>query len=261
MSNSPSVTFESCDGVGIIAFNRPKANAYDLTFHQEFNKAIEQADSESGPRAIVICSRVQGFFCAGADIKVFAKATTEENRRMVEAAREALARIEASGKPFIACIEGHALGGGLEIAMACDLRFAARGDYKLGLPEVKMGLIPGNGGTQRLLHLVGSSRALELLVTGDSIGPEEAHRLGLINQLFEPGETRDRAMGVAVKLAAGAPLAIAAAKRAVREGSALSLTDGLTLEARLVDDLYDTEDAKEGFKAVVEKRNIVYKGR
>jgi len=251
---------ESRDGVGFIAFNRPPANAYEIGFHRRFLEAIQTADADPATRVVLVRSAIPKFFCAGADIKVFAANSAAENQKMVEAARAALAAIEASGKPFIACIEGHALGGGLEIAMACDLRLAARGDYKLGLPEVQLGLIPGNGGTQRLARLVGASRAFELLVCGRNIGPEEAYRIGLVNRLIEPAEFEAQVTQLATTLANGAPLALAAAKRAVREGIALPLPDALKLEARLVDELYETEDAKEGFAAAVEKREPKFKG-
>ncbi len=260
MSTTPAVTLESRDGVGLIALARPPANAYDLAFHRQFNDAIAAANADPTVRSVVIHSRLEKFFCAGADIKIFAANSVEANQEMVAAARSALARIEASGKPFIACLAGHTLGGGLEIALACDLRFAARGNFKLGLPEVRLGLIPGNGGTQRLIRLVGPSRAFALLATGDSIDPEEAHRIGLVHALFEPAQLFDEVHRRAGELARGAPLAIAAVKRAVREGLPLPLSEALQLEARLVDQLYVTNDAKDGFKAFLEKRHIVYKG-
>ncbi|MDI1335835.1 MAG: enoyl-CoA hydratase/isomerase family protein [Lacunisphaera sp.] len=255
-----TVIFEQREGVGLISFNRPPANAYDLAFHRQFNDAIAAADADPATRAVVIHSRVEKFFCAGADIKTFAANTIAANQEMVAAARSALARIEASGKPFIACLAGHTLGGGLEIALACDLRFAALGSYKLGLPEVRLGLIPGNGGTQRLSRLIGPARAFALLAKGDSIDPEEAHRIGLVNTLFEPAQLLDETLRYAGDLARGAPLAIAAIKQAVRDGLTLPLAEALQLEARLVDQLYATNDAKIGLKAFLEKRYIAYNG-
>lgn len=255
------VQFSSSEEVGTIAFDRPPANAYDLVFHQQFNAAVEAADTDSATRAVIIRSALPRFFCAGADIRAFAANSTEHNKKMVETAQATLAMIEASGKPFIACLEGHTLGGGLEIAMACDIRFAAEGDYKLGLPEVSLGLLPGNGGSQRLPRIVGASHAMTLLAGGESIGPKEALRIGLVNRLFPPNETVDLTERFAESIAAAAPLAVAASKLAVRQGSEMALDDALALETRLVDELYETEDAREGFEAATEKRPPVYTGK
>ena len=254
------VQFSSADGIGRITFDRPPANAYDLAFHQQFIAAIDKADSEGSIRVVIVNSAIRKFFCAGADVKAFAENSTDDNKKMVDAARAALAAMEASSKIFIALIEGHALGGGLEIAMACDMRFAAEGDYKLGLPEAKLGLLPGNGGSQRLPRLVGPAMAMQLLATGGNIDAVEAQRIGLVNRLFPAGDAQRATEAVAAQIAASAPLAVAAAKRAVQEGFALPLDEALALEARLVDELYETTDAEEGFAAAVEKRDPRYRG-
>ncbi len=255
------VRFDSAHGIGYITFDRPPANAYEIEFHQQFIAAIERATSDNATRVVVVRSALEKFFCAGADVKVFAANSTDQNKRMVDAARTALARIESSGKVFIALLEGHTLGGGLEIAMACDIRFAADGDFKLGLPETRLGLLPGNGGSQRLPRIVGAGNALMLLAGGDSIGPQEAARIGLVNRLLPAAEAREATDRFAASIASAAPLAVAAAKRAVREGMELSLADALHLETSLVDDLYDTDDAQEGFAAASEKRKPDYRGR
>ncbi len=254
------VFFEARDGVGRITFERPPANAYDLDFHTQFITAIEQASADSTTRAVIVCSAVKGFFCAGADTGVFAENSIDRNKAMVDAARKALAGIESSDKIFIALLEGHALGGGLEIALACDIRFAADRDFKIGLPETRLGLPPGNGGTQRLPRMVGIGNALMLLASGESITPREALRLGLVNRLFSAEHAPEAAERYAAQVAAAAPLAVAAAKRAVREGSELPLRDGLKLEARLVDELYESGDAAEGFASVAEKRAPGFRG-
>lgn len=254
------VEYECKEGIGWITFNRPKANAYDLPFHEGFADAIKQVNDDPAARVAVIRSALPKFFCAGADIKVFADSDTETNKRMVDQARANLAEIEASGKIFIAAISGHCLGGGLEIALACDLRFGAKGNYTLGLPEVKLGLIPGNGGSQRLAKLIGASAALELCVSGRSIDPEEAFNLGLFNRLIRPAAFDLTVETYASGLVPGAPLAMAALKRGIKAGAEQSLVEALKLEARLVDDLYDTEDAAEGFRAFIEKRAPVYRG-
>ena len=145
--------------------------------------------------------------------------------------------------------------------MACDIRFAADSEFKLGLPETKLGLLPGNGGSQRLPRIVGQSQALLLLASGESIDPQEALRIGLVDRLFSPEQARDSAEEFAGSVAEAAPLAVAAAKHSVRAGAEMKLSDALALEARLVDELYDTDDAQEGFAAATEKRKPDFKGR
>lgn len=248
------------NGVASIVFNHAPANAYDLHFHNQFNVALAQVEENEQVRVVVIKSSLEKFFCAGADIKKFQTSSLSDKKDMVAAARSALAKIESSKKIFIAALNGHTLGGGLEIALACDLRFASNKNFLLGLPEVKLGLLPGNGGSQRLPRLVGVSKALELLITGDSISPEEAFRIGLVNQLFDPQELEEATQAFAEKVAKGAPLAIAAVKKSVNNSIHLPLEQGLALEDRLVDELYETADAAEGFTAFVEKREPIYQG-
>jgi len=258
---SDTVRVSSKAGIGHIVFDRPKANAYDLAFHQQFLAAIETADDDDSIRIVIVRSAVPRFFCAGADIDAFAENSTANNKKMVDAARVALRKVETSRKPFIALIEGHALGGGLEIAMACDMRFAAAADYKLGLPEARLGLLPGNGGSQRLPRLVGLDQAMLLLASGESIDPEEALRIGLVTRVFPQETAQQQTEAFARTIVESAPLAVAATKRAVREGMELPLDDALALEAQLVDELYDSEDAQEGFQAAREKRRPHYTGR
>ncbi|WP_096086321.1 enoyl-CoA hydratase/isomerase family protein [Agaribacterium haliotis] len=254
------ILLEKQGGVATLTFNRPKANAYNLAFYQAFYDAVVEADKDEEVGAVIIKSSSPKFFCAGADIKEFQENSTEDNQKMVVKARETLAAIEKSGKIFIAQLSGHALGGGLEILMACDLRFAAEGQYLLGLPEIKLGLIPGNGGTQRLVRLVGLSKALELLATGDTFNVVEADKWGLINRLLPADELEGYAQAYAERVASGPALAVAATKKALRQGIEVSLADGLALEKELCDPLYDTHDADEGFKAFLEKREPVFKG-
>ena len=164
-------------------------------------------------------------------------------------------------KIFIAAINGFALGGGLEMALACDLRFAAEGEYKLGLPEVTLGLLPGNGGTQRLPRLIGRTKALDLMITGRMVEPKEAFALGIVDRLFAAAELQSETMKYAKRLAGGATLAIGRIKRCVMEGLDLPLDDALALERDLMEPLFETQDAKEGIAAFAEKRAPVYSGR
>jgi enoyl-CoA hydratase/carnithine racemase len=175
---------------------------------------------------------------------------------MIRVSQEAFRRMAGADQVFVAQIAGHALGGGLEIALACDVRIAAPGSYKLGLPEVTLGLLPGNGGTQRLTRLLGPSRAMHLLLTGSTFGPDEALAWGLVAALLD----EDGAREYAERLAAGPQLAIAAIKRCVHEGGDLPLDAGLELEAELVEQLFRSRDAREGLTAFVEKRKPEFVG-
>jgi enoyl-CoA hydratase/carnithine racemase len=176
---------------------------------------------------------------------------------MVRLAHEALASIARSPKLFVAWIAGHALGGGLEMALACDLRYAAEGSFRLGTPEVTLGLLPGNGGTQRLPRIIGRGPALDLLLTGRQIDPAEAQRLGIVSGLFA---SEDDFAAHVERLAAGPPLAVANIKRAVYQGLDTTLEEGLTLERELVEQLFRSADANEGLTAFSEKRTPTFTG-
>lgn len=247
--------------VAYLTLNRAPANAYNLDFMRAFYHAVMSVNNDKDVNAVVVCSHSEKFFCAGADIKEFQQNDTASNKLMIDQARATMTAIEASDKIYIAQISGHALGGGLEIAMSCDIRFAAKGSYLLGLPEIKLGLIPGNGGTQRLTRLVGVSKSLEILATGNPFSVEQAYSIGLINQLFAAQNLADETFNYANMLAKGPALAIAATKKTVKQGSELSLIQALLLEQTLSDELYDTDDASEGFNAFVEKRQAVFKGK
>lgn len=255
------ILYKKVEKIAYITFNRPKANAYNLTFYSRFYNAVIKAEQDNDVGVVIINSSSPKFFCAGADIKEFAENSTEENQVMVAKARQTLAAIEASNKIFIAEIAGHALGGGLEITMACDLRFAAEGNYLLGLPEIKLGLIPGNGGSQRLTRLVGMSRAIEILASGDNFSIEQGEKWGLINRLYNLEDLTPETLNYAKMVANGPLLALAATKKSIRLGGEMSLKDGLILEQKLSDELYDTQDAKEGFNAFIEKRQPHFCGK
>lgn len=250
---------EGC--VGYIMFNRPPANAYNLAFHLDFEQAIQAACADSKINAVIIKSNSSKFFCAGADIKEFQSNTLEQNQSMVDKARKNLDAMEASDKVFIAQLEGHTMGGGLEIALACDVRFAADKSFLIGMSEIKLGLIPGNGGTQRLTRLVGVATAMDLLLGGDNISPQEAKKLGLVNKLFAEQDVESQVLQFAMRLGSGPALAIAATKKAIYAAADKSINDGLALERNLSDQLARSEDAKEGFLSFVEKRPAFYQGK
>jgi len=236
-------------GVAYVTLDNPPANSYDLDVMRSFAADVDAA-VESDARVVVVRSASEKFFSAGADVKKFLDGEVEANMEMIRTSQAAFRRMAAAGQVFIAYVNGHALGGGLEIALACDIRLAAPGGYKLGTPEVTLGLLPGNGGTQRLTRLLGPSRAMELLLTGRTFSPDDALAWGLVAALVDSEGARE----YAERLAAGPQLALAAIKRCVHEGGERSLQDGLALEAELVERLFRSEDANEGLTAFVEKR-------
>src|SRR3954469_12959668 len=213
-----AVSFTREDAIGFITLDKPPANSYDFDFMEEMGAAVDAAAADDAVKVVIVRSASKRFFCAGADIKAFLANDTAGNMKMIERGHEALAAIARVPKVFIAQVEGHALGGGLEISLACDLRFAARGTYKLGVPEVTLGLLPGNGGTQRLPRIIGVPKALDLMVTGRAMTPGEAHNLGILNRLFPATETADETLEYAEKLAHGATAAIGEIKLATYAG-------------------------------------------
>jgi enoyl-CoA hydratase/carnithine racemase len=255
-----SVTASVEDGVGRITLDRPPANSYDPAFLEALDEAIGQV-AAAGVAVGVVGSASEKFFSAGADVKGFLARSADENMAMVRRAHQVFDRLAAEAAVFIAAIAGHALGGGYEIALACDLRVAAEGGYRLGLPEVTLGLLPGTGGTQRLPRLIGRGRALELMTTGRTVTPQEAERLGMVDRLVPAGDLDRTVAELAASLAGGAPLAIAAVKRAVHDGLDRPLADGLQVELGQLGPLFTSEDAREGMMAFTEKRPPKYAGR
>jgi enoyl-CoA hydratase/carnithine racemase len=255
-----SVSFHGEGAVGWVTMDKPPANSYDLAFMKEFSSAVDEAIA-SDSSVVIVRSANPKFFSAGADIKRFLEGDVEANMEMIRVSQSAFRRMAAAAELFIAYVAGHALGGGLEIALACDIRLASTGSFRLGTPEVTLGLLPGNGGTQRLTRLIGRSRAMELLVTGRAYGVDEAVAMGLVAAAFDASEAEAEVREYAERLASGASLAIAAIKRCVHEGAEMSLDDGLALEASLMEQLFRSDDAAEGLEAFVDKRTPEFVGQ
>jgi enoyl-CoA hydratase/carnithine racemase len=255
-----SVTASVHDRVGSILLDRPPANSYDPAFIEELDAAVDRV-AGAGVAVAVVRSASEKFFSAGADVKGFLARSAADNLAMVRRAHQVLDRFAAEAPLFVAAVAGHALGGGYEIALACDLRIAAEGGYRIGLPEVALGLLPGTGGTQRLPRLIGRGRALELMTTGRTVTPDEAHRLGMVDRLVPAGELDTAVAELAATLAGGAPLAVAAVKRAVVDGVDRPLADGLRHELEQLAPLFASDDAREGMTAFTEKRPAKFTGR
>lgn len=255
-----AVEFQPDGGVAYITLDKPPANSYDRVFIDELGEAVDLAAAEQNTAAVIVRSSSDKFFSAGADVKAFQENPAEENMDMVRRAHQVLGHIAEVPKIFICEIAGHALGGGLEIALACDLRFGSDSNYKLGVPEATLGLLPGNGGTQRLPRLIGRARALDLLVTGRTIGPQEAQDLGLLNAVYPADELVDKTRAYADKLATGARQAIGQIKLCVNHGMDLPLGEGLRLERESIEPLFRSHDGQEGIGAFLEKREPQFVG-
>jgi enoyl-CoA hydratase/carnithine racemase len=240
--------------IALIHFNRPPANSYTKAFMDGLNAAIDQVRFDEAIGAAVLISDLPGFFSAGADIKAYRAQTQQARAMTILHNQEILLKMERTPKPFIAAIAGHALGGGLEIALATDFRFAAEGQFRIGLPEVMLGLLPGNGGTQRLPRLIGASRAMDLLLTGTAVDPVKALELGIIDRLTPPDHILEDAVAFARHLADVPRMAIGEIKIAMKLGLETSLESGHALDREAIGRLIATADADEEMAAFVEKR-------
>jgi enoyl-CoA hydratase/carnithine racemase len=256
-----AVSLEKQGKVGVIHLNRPPMNSYDRGFMDELNTAIDELRFDDELGAAVLVSDNPRIFSAGADVQMFQSVSLRFKYAFVNHANEIITKLERTPKVIIAAINGHALGGGLEIALACDLRFAGEGDYRLGLPEVALGLLPGTGGTQRLPRLVGKARAMDLMIRGERITPQQALEIGLVNQLFPADQLVEKSIEYANQLANGPTYAIGNIKLATSLGTEWTLEAGTAFERELVYRLFASEDAAEGMAAFSEKRKPNWKGQ
>ena len=256
-----NLLIERDGGVLVVTINRPeKLNALNTKTVTELGQVMDEAASDAVVRAIVLTGSGEKSFVAGADINELAVQSPVSGREHARSGQRVFDRIERLGKPVIAAVNGFALGGGCELAMACTLRIAAD-TAKFGQPEINLGLIPGYAGSQRLPRLVGRGRALEMLLTGAQIGAEEAHRIGLVNKVVPAASLMTEARTLANTLATKAPVAVRYILEAVAGGLEMSFADAQDYEATLFGLVSTTDDMREGTRAFLEKRKAAFQGR
>jgi enoyl-CoA hydratase/carnithine racemase len=255
-----TVSAEVDGRVGWITIDRPPENRLDAGELEELDVAVGRV-AEAEVAVAVVRSGSEGWFSGGADLSPFLERSPEESLAACRRAHQVLGRFADEAPLFVAAIAGHALGLGYEVALACDIRVAAQGRYRIGLPEVTLGLLPATGGAQRLARLIGRGRALDLLVTGRTVASAEAGRLGMVDRLVPAGEFDQAVAALAADLAAGAPLAVAAITRVVNDGLERPLDDALDRDLDELTDLFASEDAREGMTASLERRAPKFNGR
>lgn len=246
--------------VGIITINNPKANALSAALVPELGNAVLEFENDSNIRVIIITGYGEKFFVAGADIKDFLDKNVQEGREMARALQLTLNKIEKCSKPVIAAINGYCLGGGLELAMSCDFRFAAE-NAKLGQPEINLGLIPGAGGTQRLPRLVGKGKAKEMMFTGEPITAKEALEIQLVQKVLPQSELMAETKKIANLIASKPPITLKHLKEVIDRGYDIELDTALVLEADKFGICFSTDDKIEGVNAFLEKRQANFKGK
>ncbi|HTZ89518.1 MAG TPA: enoyl-CoA hydratase-related protein [Alloacidobacterium sp.] len=256
-----NILVEVREPIAVLTLNRPKVlNALNAAMLRELSAAVEDLAANPAVRAILLTGAGEKAFAAGADIQELARVSAIDGQALAQCGQRLFDRIESCGKPVIACVNGFALGGGCELALACTLRIASE-TAKFGQPEVKLGIIPGYGGSQRLPRLVGKGAALRMILTGEMIPALEAHRIGLVEEVVAPGELLARGEHIARTIAAQPPLAVEKCLEAVHAGYDLPLRQALDLEASLFGLCCATDDKAEGTKAFLEKRAAEWKGR
>ncbi|MGB7025089.1 MAG: enoyl-CoA hydratase-related protein [Candidatus Acidiferrales bacterium] len=256
-----NLLFEIKDRIAYITFNRPKVlNALNRKTVEELGDALNQAREDSSVRVLILTGAGEKSFVAGADINELAQRTPVDGKDFSLFGQKIFHRLETMGKPSIAAINGFALGGGCELALSCTIRIASK-NARLGQPEVKLGIIPGYGGSQRLARLCGKGIAHELILSGEMISADEALRVGLVNRVVEPADLIPTAESIAKKIAANAPFAVKFAMEAVEQGMEMAQDEGLFLEATLFGLCCATEDMREGTRAFIEKRPAQFKGK
>lgn len=256
-----TLMYEKKENIGLLTINRPeKMNAISQELAAELSLFLDEIENDDELRVIVITGAGDKAFMAGADINELVDRDARLGRRVSRERQEIFSRIENLHVPVIAAVNGYALGAGLELALACSIRICSE-KAQFGAPEVKLGIIPGDGGTQRLPRLVGQGRAMEMIITGDFIDAQEAYRIGLVNKVFPPEKLKEEAMELAKKIASRPPLAVRYAKEAVNRSQEGDSASGFALESYLHALSCTTEDKKEGVSAFLEKRKGKFKGK
>lgn len=263
MAGDKTIEYRVDNGIALIQINRPPVNSYTHELLRELDNALLEARFDDNVHALVLTGKVEKFFSAGADINMLANKPLSYKNNFALHGHEVLMRMENTPKLIIAAINGHAVGGGLEIAMAADIRIARKEGGRVGLAEINLGVMPGMGGTQRLPRLVGKARAMELCVTGKTIAFEEALEMGLVHYIYERENFLDRVIDYARQFIVPnkSSLAVGKVKRAIQTGLELSLPDGLALEREVLAQTFGSEDGQEGVKAYLEKRTAQFKGK
>lgn len=255
------VTVEVQDSVAVVVFTRAEAaNALSVQMLQEINEALEAIHYDRSIRAVIVTGEGEKAFCAGADLKERKGMNEEETRKTIALIGKTVNHFESLAQPVIAAINGVAFGGGLELALACDIRMASS-TAKIGLTETALGIIPGAGGTQRLPRLIGMGKAKELIYTARRLSAEEAYQYGIIEHIVEPQDLLEQAKELAREIAENAPLSLIQAKTAINQGMQTDISTGLHIESLAYSRLLHTEDRLEGLKAFQEKRSPVYRGK
>jgi enoyl-CoA hydratase len=256
-----NILYEKRDGIGFITVNRPKVlNALNRKTVEELHEALLDARDDASVRVLIVTGAGEKSFVAGADIGELAQRTPVDGKDFSLFGQGVFHLLETMGKPSICAVNGFALGGGCELALSCSIRIASK-TAKLGQPEVKLGILPGYGGTQRLPRLCGKGMAHELCLTGEMITAEEAMRIGLVNHVYEPAELLPAAEAMAKKIIANAPLAVKYAMEAIERGVEIPQEEGLFLEASLFALCCATQDMREGTKAFLDKRPAKFEGK
>jgi enoyl-CoA hydratase len=257
------VDYRAENGIALFELNDPPANTYTYEMNRELDEAILSARFDDSVHVIIMRGKGEKFFSAGANIKMLSSVTPQFKYYFCLHANETLNRLEQTPKLVIAALNGHCVGGGLEIAMAADIRIARKGGGKIGLPEVTLGVLPGTGGTQRLSRLVGKSKAIEMMATGRTFEFEEALQHGIVNQVFDSANFDDKVLEYARQFVPPnkASKAVGRIKRAVQSGWEVPFSEALAIERELQQQLFQSEDAKEGLNAYVEKRTPKFQGK
>jgi enoyl-CoA hydratase len=265
--SSKNLHFEIMDRIGVLYFNSPPANGLNLELVNELTTIVNSLKADVGEiRSLIITSKIENIFIAGADIKMIKKFMDGPNLvadqiHFNSNLQQVINEVECLPFPVIAAINGHAMGGGLELALACDFRFMAKGKARIGLPEVNLGLLPGAGGTQRISRLIGKSRAKDMIFNSKLFDAEGALAAGIVDKIFEPESLMDKSLEYANKLKDRPGISISVVKRCIDKGLEVSLKEGLALEMEGLERLLNTNDAKEGVTAFLEKRKPFFQNK